>query len=76
MECSIRFPICACYPQVAVRDGAAHVLAIGDVVEPVAAWRDYKKEKSGSAWDYYREPGMAIHPTPEAVYKKRVNQPR
>lgn len=49
---SIRFPIRACYPQVAVRDGAAHVLAIGDIVEPNEAWRAYKKEKTGSAWDY------------------------
>jgi hypothetical protein len=49
---TIAFPIRACYPQVALRDGAAHVMAIGDVVEPVAAWRDYKKEKTGRAWDY------------------------
>ena len=30
----VRFPIRACYPQVALRDRAAHVLAIGDIVEP------------------------------------------
>ncbi len=48
----IRFPIRACYPQVALRDGAAHVLALGDVVEPVAAWRDHKRAKSGGGWDY------------------------
>lgn len=48
----IRFPIRGCYPQVAVRGGAGHVLAIGDVVEPVEAWRAYKKEKTGADWDY------------------------
>lgn len=31
----ITFPIRACYPQVALRDGSAHVVAIGDIVEPV-----------------------------------------
>jgi hypothetical protein len=49
---TIRFPIRACYPQAAVRDRAAHVLAVGDIVEPVEAWRRYRKEKTGSAWDY------------------------
>ena len=48
----VRFPIRACYPQVALRDRAAHVLAIGDIVEPNEAWRAHKKEKTGSAWDY------------------------
>jgi hypothetical protein len=49
---TVRFPIRACYPQVAVRDRAAHVLAVGDIVEPNEAWRAYKKQKTGSAWDY------------------------
>ncbi len=48
----VRFPIRACYPQVALRDLAAHVLAIGDIVEPNEAWRAHKKETTGSAWDY------------------------
>ena len=48
----VRFPIRACYPQVALRDRAAHVLAIGDIVEPNEAWRAHKKETTGSAWDY------------------------
>ncbi len=48
----IHFPIRACYPQVALRDRAAHVLAIGDIVEPDEAWRAHKKEMTGSAWDY------------------------
>ena len=49
---SITFPLRACYPQAAIRDLAAHVMAVGDVVEPNEVWRAYKKEKTGAAWDY------------------------
>jgi hypothetical protein len=49
---AIRFPIRACYPQVALRKGAAYVLAIGDIVEPVKEWREYKFEQTKRAWDY------------------------
>ena len=49
---SIRFPIRSCYPQVALKNGAGHVLAIGDIVEPVEEWRTYKFEQSGRSWDY------------------------
>ena len=49
---TIRFPIRACYPQVAIRDRSAHVLAIGDIVEPDERWRGYKKERTGAEWDY------------------------
>jgi hypothetical protein len=48
----LRFPLRACYPQVCLRDRAAHVLAIGDIVEPVEEWRRYKREKTGQEWDY------------------------
>ncbi|MEM4244322.1 MAG: MGMT family protein [Candidatus Bathyarchaeia archaeon] len=48
----ISFPIRSCYPQVALKDHSAHVLAIGDIVEPVDEWRNYKFEKTGSGWDY------------------------
>jgi len=48
----IRFPIRACYPQVALRAGRACVLAIGDIVEPVAAWRAAKREVLKREWDY------------------------
>jgi len=48
----IRFPIRACYPQVAVRDRSAHVLAVGDIVEPNEPWRVHKKSTTGSEWDY------------------------
>jgi len=48
----IRFPIRACYPQVFLRDRAACVLAIGDIVEPVEDWRKHKFEKTQRKWDY------------------------
>jgi hypothetical protein len=46
------FPIRSCYPQVALRNGAGHVLAIGDIVEPVDEWREYKFEQTQRTWDY------------------------
>jgi hypothetical protein len=49
---AIEFPIRACYPQVALKNGAAHVLAIGDIVEPVKVWRAYKYERTQRDWDY------------------------
>lgn len=48
----IRFPIRSCYPQVALKDRSAYVLAIGDIVEPNQEWREYKYEKTKSSWDY------------------------
>lgn len=62
----IRYPIRGCYPEVALADGIGHVLAIGDVVEPVAEWRQWKFEQSKRSWDYVfrrlfyaRNPGLA-----------------
>lgn len=49
---SVSFPIRACYPQVALRGAAAHVLAIGDIVEPVAEWKQYKFDQTQQTWDY------------------------
>lgn len=51
-QSSFTFPIRACYPQVGLRHGAAHVLAIGDIVETRADWRAYKKQMTGNDWDY------------------------
>ncbi len=48
----IAFPIRSCYPQVALKKRSGHVLAIGDIVEPVEAWRRIKFEQSGREWDY------------------------
>lgn len=49
---TITFPIRACYPQVALHDDSAHVMAIGDIVEPVEEWRKLKYEKLKRDWDY------------------------
>lgn len=49
---SITFPIRSCYPQVALIDRAAYVLAIGDIVEPVEEWRQYKFAQTQREWDY------------------------
>ena len=46
------FPIRSCYPQVALRSHAAHILAIGDIVEPVEAWKKLKYERLKNDWDY------------------------
>lgn len=48
----IEFPIRSCYPQVALKDRSAYVMAIGDIVEPNEQWRKYKYEKTKSNWDY------------------------
>lgn len=48
----IRFPIRACYPQVALKGGAAHIMAISDIVEPVDEWRKYKFSQTQQKWDY------------------------
>jgi hypothetical protein len=48
----IGFPIRSCYPQVALKNQAGHVLAIGDIVEPNEEWRKYKHDQTGRDWDY------------------------
>jgi hypothetical protein len=48
----IAFPIRSCYPQVGLRNGAAHVMAIGDIVEPVEEWRAFKFKETKRDWDY------------------------
>lgn len=46
-------PIRLCYPVVALKNRAAHVMAISDIIEPVKAWREYKLElNNGRTWDY------------------------
>jgi hypothetical protein len=48
----MRFPVRGCYPQVALRNGAAHVLAVGDIVEPIDTWRRTKFAQTQREWDY------------------------
>jgi len=45
-------PLRLCYPNVQLRDGVAHFLGVGDIVEPVDAWREAKKKITGRDWDY------------------------
>lgn len=45
-------PVRLCYPQLALRNGAAHMLSVSDIIEPVRAWREFKRETTGSQWDY------------------------
>ena len=47
-----RQPLRLCYPNVQLRDGVAHFLGVGDIVEPVDAWRESKKQITGRDWDY------------------------
>lgn len=48
----IAFPVRSCYQQVALQNGSAHVLAIGDIVEPIDEWRTFKHDLTGRDWDY------------------------
>jgi hypothetical protein len=45
-------PIRVCYPNVALRDRAVHFIGVSDILEPCAAWRDFKRELTGRQWDY------------------------
>jgi len=48
----IHFPVRGCYAQSAIQDKSAHIMAVGDIVEPVQEWWNYKKEQTGRVWDY------------------------
>ena len=48
----VTYPIRSCYAQVALEHGRGHMLAVGDIVEPVEEWRAYKFEKTQQHWDY------------------------
>jgi hypothetical protein len=45
-------PIRVCYPNVALHDRAVHFIGVSDVVEPYAAWREFKRQLTGHEWDY------------------------
>lgn len=45
-------PLRLCYPNVQLRQDVAHFLGVGDIVEPVDAWREAKKKITGRDWDY------------------------
>ena len=45
-------PLRLCYPNVALHERSAHFIGVGDIVEPITAWRDAKLEITGREWDY------------------------
>lgn len=45
-------PLRLCYPNVILRDRRAHFFGVGDIVEPIEAWRQAKHEITGRDWDY------------------------
>jgi len=48
----IDYPVRSCYQSSAVKNGAAHSLAVSDIIEQNEEWRKYKKEQTGNDWDY------------------------
>ena len=45
-------PLRLCYPNVILKDRQAHFFGVGDIVEPIEAWRQAKYEITGRDWDY------------------------
>ncbi|MBW7891548.1 MAG: hypothetical protein H3C48_11100 [Chitinophagaceae bacterium] len=45
-------PLRLCYSNVAIRNKQVYFFSTGDIVEPIDAWRNYKKELTGATWDY------------------------
>ena len=62
----VEFPIRACYPQAILADRAAHILAIGDIVEPVKKWREIKWQVLQRSWDYAFRRLFYVH-TPDIL---------
>ncbi len=45
-------PLRLCYPNVVLRDRSVHFFGVGDIVEPVPAWREAKLAITRREWDY------------------------
>ncbi len=45
-------PIRVCYPNVALKNRAVHFCGVSDIIEPYPEWRAFKKQLTGSEWDY------------------------
>ena len=41
-------PLRLCYPNVIMRNRAAHFFGVGDIVEPIEAWREEKHSDNGT----------------------------
>ncbi|HOX38146.1 MAG TPA: hypothetical protein PL033_09170 [Candidatus Brocadiia bacterium] len=48
----VGFPLRGAYPHLALRKGAAFMMAVSDVVEPNVEWRAHKRKVTGQEWDY------------------------
>lgn len=48
----LRFPMRACYQQLALRGRAAWVMGVSDELDPNVAWREHKRSVTGLEWDY------------------------
>ena len=48
----LKFPIRSLYANLHIRNGEAHVFAVGDIPEPVVDWRAAKFEVLKRRWDY------------------------
>ena len=77
----ITFNLFAAYPQVALENRAAHMMAISDIPEPNKQWRDYKLKVTGQKFDYaFRElyyswtPDVASQPFSEPITIANVNK--
>jgi hypothetical protein len=65
----IRYPIRGCYTNVALKNRACHLFAVGDIVEPVEEWRKWKSEKTGRSWDYVFRRLFYAH-NPDVAHKQ------
>jgi len=45
-------PVRVCYPDVAIYNRAVYFFGIGDIVEPVKAWQEFKQELTGIKWEF------------------------
>ncbi|MBR6748609.1 MAG: hypothetical protein IKM07_06680 [Clostridia bacterium] len=48
----LKYPVRACYQNIAMRGGETYVFALRDIVEPVQEWKDYKYQVTQQHWDY------------------------
>lgn len=45
-------PIRVCYPNVVLKNRQVHFCGVSDIIEPNATWRAFKRQLTGSEWDY------------------------
>jgi hypothetical protein len=48
----LQFPLRGAYPQIAIKEKAAAIMAVSDIVEPNRIWKEFKKKVTGNEWDY------------------------